>query len=135
MSKTPKDQGWKHSGISAAIERAVDSPVVSALSGLDKKLGEEKVEWRFLSRLNRESLTPRQPIDSLKDTMAGEGKAAIKGSLGCLVTFGILAVIAVVAGGHAYMDAGGLLLLLVIGAVIGLIANWIYQKGKCDGES
>ena len=67
--------------------------------------------------------------------MAGEGKAALKGSAGCLVAFLALAFIAVLVGGRASIDAGGFVLLLLMGAVIGLIVNWIYQKGKKDGGS
>jgi membrane protease YdiL (CAAX protease family) len=64
--------------------------------------------------------------------MANEGKAFVKGGLGCLVAFIVLALLAVLLGGSAHMDLGGLILLLVIGGVIGLIVNWIYQKGKND---
>lgn len=65
--------------------------------------------------------------------MANEGKAFVKGGMGCLVAFIVLAVLAVLVGGSAHIDAGGLILLLVIGGVIGLIVNWIYQKGRQDG--
>lgn len=65
--------------------------------------------------------------------MAEEGKAFVKGGLGCLVAFIALAVLALITGGSVHMDGGGLILLLVIGGVIGLIVNWIYQRGKRDG--
>ena len=66
--------------------------------------------------------------------MAGERNAAVKGSIGCLIAFVVLALLAVLVGGQAYMDFGGFILLLVIGAVIGLVVNWIYQRGKRDGD-
>ena len=65
--------------------------------------------------------------------MAQEGKAFLKGGLGCLVIFAVMAVLAVLFGGRAHIDLGGFVILLVIGGVIGLIANWIYQKGRRDG--
>lgn len=64
--------------------------------------------------------------------MANNGQAFVKGGLGCLVAFILLALIAVLLGGSAHIDIGGLILLLVIGGVIGLIVNAIYQKGKND---
>jgi hypothetical protein len=60
------------------------------------------------------------------------GSAFLKGAGGCFGVFAILAVIAVAAGGSAYIDAGGVVLLFVIGGVIGLVVNAIYQKGRKD---
>lgn len=65
--------------------------------------------------------------------MANEGKAFVKGGLGCLVVFAVMAMLAVLFGGSAHLDLGGLVILLVIGGVIGLVVNWIYQKGRKDG--
>jgi hypothetical protein len=65
--------------------------------------------------------------------MANEGKAFVKGGLGCLVVFVAMAVLAVLFGGSARIDLGGFVILLVIGGLIGLLANWIYQKGRRDG--
>ena len=66
--------------------------------------------------------------------MGDKGRAAAKGSAGCVVAFFALALLAVLFGGQAYIDGGGFIMLLVIGAVIGLVVNAIYQKGKRDGE-
>jgi len=66
--------------------------------------------------------------------MANEGKAFLKGGCGCLIAFAVLAIIAVAAGGSAHLDVGGLLLLLAVGGVIGLVVNWIYQKGRRDAS-
>jgi hypothetical protein len=65
--------------------------------------------------------------------MANEGKAFMKGGLGCLVVFAVLAILAVLFGGSAHIDLGGFVILLVIGGLIGLLVNWIYQKGRRDG--
>lgn len=65
--------------------------------------------------------------------MANEGKAFVKGGAGCLVVFAGLAVLALLFGGRAHIDLGGFVILLVIGGVIGLVVNWIYQKGRRDG--
>jgi hypothetical protein len=67
--------------------------------------------------------------------MASEGKAAAKGGCGCLAAFAVLALLAAALGGEAYIDLGGVVILLVVGAVVGLIVNWIYQKGKRDAGS
>ena len=67
--------------------------------------------------------------------MEGKGKAAGLGGLGCVGVFIAFAVLALLFGGNAHLDFGGLLMLLAIGAVIGLIVNWIYQKGKRDAGS
>lgn len=66
--------------------------------------------------------------------MSNNGKAFVKGGAGCLVAFIVLALIAVLIGGSASADAGGILLLFLIGGVLGLIVNWIYQKGRKDGN-
>ena len=65
--------------------------------------------------------------------MVDSGKAAAKGSLGCVIAFLAIGILALLFGGTVYIDAGGFVLLLVIGAVLGLIVNGIYQKGKRDG--
>ncbi len=60
------------------------------------------------------------------------GKAFAKGSIGCIAAFFILAILAVAVGGQAHIDAGGFIMLIVIGGIIGLVVNYIYQKGKRD---
>ena len=64
--------------------------------------------------------------------MPEQGKAFAKGSVGCVVLFFVLAFLAVIFGGQAHIDVGGFILLIVIGGIIGLIVNAIYQKGKRD---
>ena len=67
--------------------------------------------------------------------MENNGKAFVKGGLGCFAVFIVLALLALLFGGSAHLDAGGVVILFVIGGVIGLIVNWIYQKGRRDSES
>lgn len=62
-----------------------------------------------------------------------KGTAFVKGGLGCIALFVVVALLAVAAGGHAHADAGGLVMLFVIGGVIGLIVLAIYNKGRRDG--
>jgi hypothetical protein len=66
--------------------------------------------------------------------MPGKGKAFLKGGIGCLVIFAILAIIVVAADGSAELNAGGAVVLLFLGGVIGLLINWIYQKGRRDAS-
>lgn len=62
--------------------------------------------------------------------MSQYGLAAAKGGLGCLTVF---LVIAVLLGGSLHLDGGGVVILLIIGAVYGLFAHAVYQKGRRDG--
>lgn len=64
--------------------------------------------------------------------MANEGKAFMKGGAGCIVAFIVLGILAVLFGGTVRLDPVGVVVLLVIGGVIGLVVNWIYQKGRRD---
>ena len=66
--------------------------------------------------------------------MSNDGKAFVKGGVGCLVVFVVLALLAVAVGGSAHLDLAGVVMLLVLGGVLGLIVNRIYQKGKRDAE-
>lgn len=65
--------------------------------------------------------------------MDGKGKAFGKGGLGCLLVFAVFALLMVLIGGSAHIDLGGVVMLFVIGGVIGLIVNWVYQRGRRDG--
>jgi hypothetical protein len=64
--------------------------------------------------------------------MGEKSTAFAKGGCGCLVAFAALALVTVVLGGRARIDAGGAVLLFVIGGVIGLIALAVYNKGRHD---
>jgi hypothetical protein len=64
----------------------------------------------------------------------GGGKAFVRGGAGCLLAFLAFALIAVLTGGEAYLDAGGVVFLIIIGGVIGLIVNAIYQRGRRDAS-
>ena len=64
--------------------------------------------------------------------MADKASAFGMGGCGCLVLFVLAAFIAVLAGGHAHADLGGLLVLFIIGGVLGLIVLSIYNKGRKD---
>jgi len=66
--------------------------------------------------------------------MENKGKSFVKGGVGCLVAFLAMALLALVLGGSAHLDVGGVILLFVIGGLIGLVVNWIYQKGRRDAE-
>ncbi len=66
--------------------------------------------------------------------MADNGKAFVKGGVGCFIAFIVLAVIAVAFGGTAHIDLGGVVILFVIGGLIGLVVNAIYRKGKNDAN-
>ena len=48
------------------------------------------------------------------------GRAFVKGGCGCILFFLAAGVIVAVTGGHVRVDAGGLILLFLVGGVIGL---------------
>jgi hypothetical protein len=62
----------------------------------------------------------------------GPGKAAGLGALGCLGAFLLIGFLFVLAGGSVYIDGGGFIILIVLGAIIGLIVYAIYSKGRSD---
>ena len=64
--------------------------------------------------------------------MAEEGKAFVKGGIGCFVVFIVLAILAVIFGGNVHLDLGGVVILFILGGAIGLAVNWIYQKSRKD---
>jgi hypothetical protein len=64
-----------------------------------------------------------------------KGQAFVKGGCGCLILFAVLALIAVLLGGHARADLGGLVILFLIGGVIGLVVLAIYNRGRRDGDN
>ncbi|MFC7339060.1 hypothetical protein ACFQY0_17840 [Haloferula chungangensis] len=66
--------------------------------------------------------------------MENKGSSFLKGGLGCFALFIVLALLAVLFGGSAHLDFGGVVLLFIIGGIIGLAVNWIYQKGKSDAS-
>ena len=65
--------------------------------------------------------------------MGDKGGAFVKGGLGCLGVFVLLAIIALVAGGRVHIDAGGAICLFVGGGLVGLLVLWIYNKGRDAG--
>ena len=62
----------------------------------------------------------------------GKGSAFVKGGCGCLLTFLAIGLIFVVLGGSMHINAGGAILLFVIGGVIGLVVLAVYSKGQRD---
>ena len=50
----------------------------------------------------------------------GAGRAFVKGGCGCILFFLAAGVVVAITGGHARVDAGGLILLFLVGGVIGL---------------
>ena len=61
-----------------------------------------------------------------------KGQAFVKGGCGCLLVFAVMALIAVLFGGRAHADVGGIVILFLIGGVIGLVALAIYNRGRRD---
>jgi hypothetical protein len=70
-----------------------------------------------------------------QEIMAYKGSAFVKGGCGCLALFVLLALLAVLAGGHAHANLGGLLVLFLIGGGIGLVVLAIYDKGGRDATA
>ena len=64
--------------------------------------------------------------------MSEKGRAFVRGGVGCLLAFAVLALLAVILGGNAHIDLGGVILLFVAGGLIGLVVLAIYNKGKHD---
>ena len=62
------------------------------------------------------------------------GAAFAKGGCGCLLAFLLIGMLFVMVGGSMHIDAGGAILLFVIGGVIGLIVLAIYNKGRRDAK-
>jgi len=67
--------------------------------------------------------------------MNNKGSAFLKGGAGCFVVFIVLALLALLMGGSVRMDLGGVVLLFLIGGLIGLAVNWVYQKGRRDSSN
>ena len=63
-----------------------------------------------------------------------KGSAFVKGGCGCLLLFAAVAFLAVLAGGQAHADLGGLICLFCIGGVVGLAVLAIYNRGRRDGK-
>ena len=61
-----------------------------------------------------------------------KGAAFVKGGFGCLLLFAAFAVLALVFGGKAYADLGGVVMLFVIGGILGLVVRYIYNRGRGD---
>ena len=62
-----------------------------------------------------------------------KGRAFAKGGFGCLLLFAALALLAVITGGEAHIDAGGFVMLFVVGGIIGIVVLIIYNRGRRDG--
>ena len=61
--------------------------------------------------------------------------AFLKGGLGCVLAFFILAVVTAALGGRAHADLGGLVMLFVIGGVIGLVVLAFRGGGRRRGAA
>lgn len=64
--------------------------------------------------------------------MENGGSAFVKGGCGCFAAFLLVGLIALIFGGSAHADVGGLILLFVIGGIIGLVVQAVYNKGRHD---
>lgn len=51
-----------------------------------------------------------------------------------MLAFAVLALLAVVAGGRAHIDLCGAVCLFVIGGLVGLAVQAIYNKGQRDAN-
>jgi len=60
--------------------------------------------------------------------------AFFKGGCGCLLAFVAFAVLALLFGGNAHADLGGIIVLFLIGGGLGLFVRWIYKKGFNAGN-
>jgi len=61
-----------------------------------------------------------------------KGSAFVKGGFGCLLVFLAIGLIFVFLGGNMHINAGGAILLFVIGGVIGLVILAVYRSGQRD---
>jgi hypothetical protein len=62
----------------------------------------------------------------------GKGSAFVKGGCGCLLAFLAIGLTFVLLGGSVHINAGGAILLFVIGGVIGLVILAVYRSGQRD---
>ena len=69
---------------------------------------------------------PPAPPTPAGGTVTG---AIFKGGIAALVCFGFFAALAIGFGGRAHADAGGLLMLFLLGGAVGLIVRAIYRHG------
>ena len=58
--------------------------------------------------------------------------AFVKGGLGCVAAFAVLALLAVISGGSAHFSVGGLICLFAVGGAVGLAVFAVYDKGRRD---
>lgn len=66
--------------------------------------------------------------------MSERSKAFTQGGCGCLIAFGVGALLAVIMGGSVHIDPGGAILLFVMGGVIGLVVLSIHKRGYEKGR-
>ena len=67
--------------------------------------------------------------------MGEKSQAFVKGGCGCLIAFVALGAVAVMLGGHVYLDAGGAVMLFVIGGLLGLGWLAIFNSGRRGGPA
>ena len=66
--------------------------------------------------------------------MSQKTNVFLKGGLGCLGVFFVIAFLTVVAGGRAHIDIGGALCLFIGGGLFSLLVLAIYNHGMRDGR-
>ena len=66
--------------------------------------------------------------------MGEKSSAFLKGGAGCCIAFAVVALACLLLGGSVHIDAGGVVLLFVMGGVLGLIVFAIYAKGRRDAQ-
>lgn len=60
--------------------------------------------------------------------MSQRSQAFVKGGCGCLLAFAAMAAVAVVFGGRARINCGGMAMLFIIGGIMGLLGYAVFRK-------
>ena len=111
-------------------------PRIGSWDGAQVRNPEAYKRLLLVSR-NKDCATAPQDLsimDKQHESMSNNSSAFLKGGVGCFLVFIVLALLALLAGGSVRLDLGGVLLLFIIGGLIGLAVNWIYQKGRKDAS-
>lgn len=116
---------FAHAGVRLQVSEA---DMERAGQVLDKQKGFSPLPKDFEPPVRRKvvQVVRPKPIPTL-------GGAFVKGGLWALGIFLVLAFLALILGGTAHADFGGMVILFVLGGCIGLIVRLIYKSGREDG--